>query len=307
MLIIDSHKNLNYYYLHPSLITLTFKMSFTSVLLLCLLICFSLLFYSVDSCSTVSKQNVIALTGVCPNDTFTVPIGTSLTYECSYSYSGSFLTYWNVNDNASTASTNPLPAGVTSVTANSEKSVITIVTINAEHLLAIQCGLCDLSASCHPVQEFIGTESIQLIAFGIIDIISIIHNFLLGPPSPSSLSLELGENDTVKLSWSPPSLPPTVNEDDVLFTYNIIIMESTNNPPIVTDINVTNNTYVIITPNDILQYTQCKEYQWGVRAAGSNVSLHGFTNTTMADSNFTFISGTVKSFLVIRIIVFHSS
>ena len=265
------------------------------------LLFFSLLFYSVDSCSTVSKQNVIALTGVCPNDTFTVPIGTSLTYECSYSYSGSFLTYWNVNDNASTASTNPLPAGVTSITANSEKSVITIVTINAEHLLAIQCGLCDLSASCHPVQEFIGTESIQLIAFGIIDIIiSIIHtmNFILGPPSPSSLSHELGENDTVKLSWSAPSLPPTVNEDDVLFTYNIIIMESTNNSLIVTNINITNNTYVIISPDDILQYTQCKEYQWGVRAAGSNVSLHGFTNITMADSNFTFISGTINLYCI---------
>ena len=76
-------------------------------------------------------------------------------------------------------------------------------------------------------------------------------------------------------------------------------MESTNNSLIVTNINITNNTYVIISPNDILQYTQCKEYQWGLRAAGSNVSLHGFTNIAVADSNFTFISGTVKLLLVI--------
>ena len=65
----------------------------------------------------------------------------------------------------------------------------------------------------------------------------------------------------------------------------------TDNSLTVTDINITNNTYVIISPSDIVQYTQCKEYQWGVRAAGSNVSLHGFTNVTMADTNFTIISG----------------
>ena len=74
-------------------------------------------------------------------------------------------------------------------------------------------------------------------------------------------------------------------------------MESTDNSLTVTDINITNNTYVIISPSDIVQYTQCKEYQWGVRAAGSNVSLHGFTNVTMANENFTFISGTIKSLL----------
>ena len=129
--------------------SLTFLLCFVS---------FSLLFYSVDSCSTVSGSGV-TLTGVCPNDTFTVPVGATLEYSCSYSLSGTFVTYWNVSGDIITANTDPFPVGVTSVTSNNQKSVITIVTMNTVH---IQCGLCRLT-ECFT--EFIGTKSIQLIAF----------------------------------------------------------------------------------------------------------------------------------------------
>ena len=148
-----------------TVITPTHTQPATPLKMLSLLLLLCLLFYSVDSCSTVFGSGV-TLTGVCPNDTFTVPVGTTLDYSCSYSFSGTFVAYWNVSGNISTANTNPLPSGIISITANSDRSVL---TINAERLLDIQCGLCDLTGpmSCFPEpQEFVGAESIYLIVFG---------------------------------------------------------------------------------------------------------------------------------------------
>ena len=49
-------------------------------------------------------------------------------------------------------------------------------------------------------------------------------------------------------------------------------MESTNNSLIVTNINVTNNTYVIVSPANITGYTNvCTSYQWEIKAA-ANIS-----------------------------------
>ncbi|XP_019851566.1 PREDICTED: uncharacterized protein LOC109581695 isoform X1 [Amphimedon queenslandica] len=242
------------------------KMSLTPLLSL-FFVYFSLLFYSVDSCSTVSRSGV-SLTGVCPNDTFTVPIGTTLTYECSYSFTSGYYPFWNVSG-TELAGGSFIPPGISEYVFDSNigKATITILT-NGNVTMYIQCGLRGVGPNINmdltSRVRFIETE---VVTFG----------------PPSSLSHELRENDTVKLSW----LPPLV---EAVFTYNIIIMESTNNSLTVTNINITNNTYVIISPRDIVQYTQCKEYQWGVRAAGSNVSLYGFTNITMADTNFTIIS-----------------
>ncbi|XP_019851562.1 PREDICTED: uncharacterized protein LOC109581688 [Amphimedon queenslandica] len=232
-----------------------------SLLLLCLL------FYSVDSCSTVSRPGV-SLTGICPNDTFTVPIGTTLTYECSYSFLTGYYSFWNVSG-TELAGGNFRPPGISEYLLNNDigRATITILT-NGFVTMYIQCGLRgtgpNINMDLTSRVRFIGTE---VVTFG----------------PPSSLFHELRENDTVKLSWLPP-----LEEAVSLFTYNIIIMESTNNSLTVTDINITNNTYVIISPRDIVQYTQCKEYQWGVRAA-ANLS-YGFTNITMADTNFTIIS-----------------
>ena len=77
-------------------------------------------------------------------------------------------------------------------------------------------------------------------------------------------------------------------------------MESTNNLLRVTDINITNNTYVVISPADITDYTECTSYQWGVRAA-VNLS-YGFTNVTMANETFNLISGAVKYIISSKII-----
>ena len=79
----------------------------------------------------------------------------------------------------------------------------------------------------------------------------------------------------------------------VVLTYNIIIMDSTNSSLIVTNINITNITNITISTNDIAGYTNCNTYQWGVSAG----TMYGFTNITLSNETFTFISG-IFSFIV---------
>ncbi|XP_019851570.1 PREDICTED: uncharacterized protein LOC109581697 isoform X1 [Amphimedon queenslandica] len=232
------------------------------VLLKFIVLFLGILVYSVDSCSTVSRSGV-SLTGVCPNDTFTVPIGTTLTYNCSASsFTSGYQPYWNISG-ISYAPFDPTPPSVTIDTNIPDSLSFLHITINVTQLLDIQCRLC-MNSNCF------GNDSTKLIVFG----------------PPSSLSHELREN--AKLSWSAPSLPPSVNEDDVSFTYNIIIMGSTNNSLTVTDINITNNTYVIISPANITNYTECTSYQWGVRAAAD--LSYGFTDFENKTESFTFTS-----------------
>uniref|UniRef100_A0A1X7TI32 Ig-like domain-containing protein n=1 Tax=Amphimedon queenslandica TaxID=400682 RepID=A0A1X7TI32_AMPQE len=103
---------------------------------LLLLLC--LLFYSVDSCSTVSRSGV-SLTGVCPNDTFTVPIGTTLSYECSYSFSTGYYPFWNVSGTELSGG-NFKPPGISDSMFNNGKATITVLTDETIPMY-IQCGL----------------------------------------------------------------------------------------------------------------------------------------------------------------------
>ena len=131
------------------------------MLLLLLLLC---LFSSVQSCRTVSESGV-TLTGVCPNDTFTVPIGKQLDYECTATRStGSFLLYWNISGVTVDVTTNPRPPGI-SIGSNDDEYTLAITTITTNTVVDIYCGLCIVSCFSN-LEKFIGTESVQLITFG---------------------------------------------------------------------------------------------------------------------------------------------
>ena len=139
-------------------------MKFLLLLLLCL---FS---SSVQSCRTVSRSGV-TLTGVCPNDTVTVPVGKQLDYECTADYNtGIFLLYWNISGVITSENANPKPPGIGIVGGSSTKSTLTIMVITIDIVLDIQCGLCNISntsINCffNP-EKLIGTKSVQLITFG---------------------------------------------------------------------------------------------------------------------------------------------
>ena len=125
------------------------------------------LFSSVQSCRTISESGV-TLTGVCPNDSFTVPIGKVLNYECSYTFSGSFLVFWNISGDIIPT----LPPSGISVSTNSDKSTLTITTKTTNTVQDIQCLLCNLTLGTNCIlptpNRFIGTESVRLITFGML-------------------------------------------------------------------------------------------------------------------------------------------
>ena len=135
---------------------------------LLLLVC---LFSSVQSCRTVSESGV-TLTGVCPNDTFIVPIGKMLDYECSATYNtGSFDLYWNISGVTVDVNTYPKPPGI-SVVGSGAKSTLIIMDLGDNPVLDIQCGLCNrVAVNCFNPVMFLGTESVELITFGKLSII----------------------------------------------------------------------------------------------------------------------------------------
>ena len=138
-----------------------------------------LLFSSVQSCRTVSEPGV-TLTGVCPNDTFTVPIGKVLDYECTANraanYNSGFLDlYWNISGDTVVVYINPKPPGIgiSNIYTNSGiKSTLTITALGDNPVADIQCGLCNITTgNCFNPVMFLGTESVQLITFGKLSII----------------------------------------------------------------------------------------------------------------------------------------
>ena len=123
-----------------------------------------LLFTSVQSCRTVSESSG-TLTGVCPNDTVTVPIGKQLDYECTGGYTGPFVVYWNISGDTVDVNTFPKPPGINVGTIGG-KSTLTITALTNSTVVDIYCGLCITSCFPKVEEQFIGTESIQLITFG---------------------------------------------------------------------------------------------------------------------------------------------
>ena len=131
-----------------------------------------LLFSSVQSCSTVSESGGI-LTGVCPNDTFTVPIGKVLDYKCTATYTGTFVLYWNISGVPVDSFASSKPFGISNIkitNSGTKSTTLTIMAITTDTVLDIQCGLCNTSITgincISDPKEFVGTGSIRLITFG---------------------------------------------------------------------------------------------------------------------------------------------
>ena len=131
-----------------------------------------LLFGSVQSCRTVSESGV-TLTGVCPNDTFTVPIGKVLDYKCTATYTGTFVLYWNISGVPVDSFASSKPFGISNIkitNSGTKSTTLTIMAITTDTVLDIQCGLCNTSITgincISDPKEFVGTGSIRLITFG---------------------------------------------------------------------------------------------------------------------------------------------
>ena len=113
----------------------------------------------------------ITIIGPCPSSQVIAPVGSTITFECFYDYSGSLqLPFWNITDRKPIVSDNT-DANIT-VSTNSQvrpRETTLIIKILKQYLtnpLSVQCGLCN-SVNCFTVlQPTIISLPVQLISFG---------------------------------------------------------------------------------------------------------------------------------------------
>ena len=116
-----------------------------------------------DCTSPVYNNSGVIIRGPCPSSQVVAPVGSTIKFECSYSYTGSYFTVWNITDIPPIVGVNA-PQNI-EVTVNGGGSggftTISLPVTNQN----IQCGLCELG-NCSPLQVTIISLPVQLISFG---------------------------------------------------------------------------------------------------------------------------------------------
>ena len=120
--------------------------------------------------SPVYSNSGATVRGPCPSSQVVVPIGSIIEFNCSYNYTGNYLTLWNISNIGSIVSTTTPPAnsGI-KIDVGSSGNGFTKLTISVtkQELLVVQCGLCN-GIDCYqsPLQPTVITLPVQLISFG---------------------------------------------------------------------------------------------------------------------------------------------
>ena len=142
----------------------------------CLLLFCSLVFYL---CSGQQQQTCtspvyngstgVTIRGPCPSSQVLAPVGSTVTFQCTYDYSGSLqVPFWNITDRKPIV-LDYSDANLT-VISNSEfrpretTLIIKILQLSLTKPLDVQCGLCSFSGNCN--QAIVISLSVQLISFG---------------------------------------------------------------------------------------------------------------------------------------------
>ena len=120
--------------------------------------------------SPVYSNSGATVRGPCPSSQVVVPIGSIIEFNCSYNYTGSYLTFWNISNIGSIISTNTPPAnsGIMIAAGNSGNGFTKLtISVTKQELLLVHCGLCD-GVECFqsPLQPTVISLPVQLISFG---------------------------------------------------------------------------------------------------------------------------------------------
>ena len=131
----------------------------------------SLLFslYNGQTCTSPVYSNSGAVRGPCPSSQVVVPIGSIIEFNCSYNYTGSYLTFWNISNIGFIVSTTTPPenSDIKITVGNSANGFTKLtVSVTKQELFIVQCGLCNLGNCINPLQPTIITLPVQLISFG---------------------------------------------------------------------------------------------------------------------------------------------
>ena len=120
--------------------------------------------------SPVYSNSGATVRGPCPSSQVVVPIGSIIEFNCSYNYTGSYLTFCNITNIGSIVSTTTPPAnsGIMIAVGNSGNGFTKLtISVTKQELLVVQCGLC-YGGECFqsPLQPTVITLPVQLISFG---------------------------------------------------------------------------------------------------------------------------------------------
>ena len=123
--------------------------------------------------SPVYSNSGATVRGPCPSSQVVVPVGSVIEFNCSYNYSGSYLTFWNITNIGSIVGTNTPPAnsGIKIVAGISDNGfTILTISVTKQEILVVQCGLCN-GGECYPkdgfpLQPTVVSLPVQVISFG---------------------------------------------------------------------------------------------------------------------------------------------
>ena len=118
--------------------------------------------------SPVYSNSGVTIRGPCPSSQVIAPVGSTIKFECSYSYTGVYLTVWNITDIEPIISVNAPPNSSIDVTVSGSGNGFTTLSLPVSHediSSEVQCGLCELG-NCSPLQPTVISLPVQVISFG---------------------------------------------------------------------------------------------------------------------------------------------
>ena len=118
--------------------------------------------------SPVYSNSGATIRGPCPSSQVIAPVGSTVKFECSYSYTGVYLTVWNITNIEPIISQNAPTNSSIYVTVSGSGNGFTTLTLPVSHedfSLDVQCGLCE-GGECFPLQLTVISLPVQLISFG---------------------------------------------------------------------------------------------------------------------------------------------
>ena len=119
--------------------------------------------------SPVYSSSGATIRGPCPSSQIITPVS-SMLLKCSFSYSGNYLSFWNITDIGFIFGVNSPNNSSINITINSSSSngfTTLALPVNKLHSVDVQCGLCHgINCFQSPFQVTVISLPVQLISFG---------------------------------------------------------------------------------------------------------------------------------------------
>ena len=125
-----------------------------------------------QTCTSPVYSNAGAtIRGPCPSSQVIAPVGSTVLFECSFSYAGNYFTLWNITNIVPIVSVNSPNNSNITITINTVTGSTGFTTVTLpgtkQDSVGVQCGLCNgIDCYSKPLQPTIISSLVQLISFG---------------------------------------------------------------------------------------------------------------------------------------------